>query len=461
MAQAMNDMPGMAVAAPPPPATRPAIAAEPPPPATGRRKATTGVGLSSAPPDSNTHQNSAPTADAPAMAGMNMGPMQGAQGPYPSARDASGTSWQPDSAPMEGIHGDAGPWSTMLHGDATTVYDNQGGPRGVNETFLESMFMGMAQRSLGGGTLTLRAMGSLDPLMGPSGYPLLLQTGETADGKSELVDRQHPHDLVMELAFLYSHPIAGKLSGFVYFGYPGEPALGPTTFMHRFSGESNPEAPIGHHWLDSTHVTFGVVTAGLVYGRFKFEASSFTGREPDQHRYDFDAATFNSWSVRGTWNPTDNLSMQVSHGHLVSPEQLTPNVDQDRTTASATYNLPLNRGDWQTTIAWGRDVNSPGRATDAFLLESTVSQGRHTVFGRAENVDKDELFANDPTNPRYDRSFNVAKFSLGYFYTLPVEKHLGLDIGGLMSRYALPSALNATYGADPSSFMLFARVKLK
>jgi hypothetical protein len=437
-AQAMSDMPGMAA---PAPALVPAK----------RATATPATPPSSSPAADGMNR----------IGGMEMSNRQGALAHYPSTRDASGTSWQPDSAPMEGVDGDLGPWSTMLHGYATLVHDDQGGPRGVNETFSESMLMGMAERPLGGGTLTLRAMGSLDPLMGPSGYPLLLQTGETADGKIELIDRQHPHDLVMELAGVYSHPIADKLSGFVYVGYPGEPALGPTTFMHRFSGEANPEAPIGHHWLDSTHVTFGVVTTGLVYDRFKIEASSFTGREPDQHRYDFDAATFDSWSVRGTFNATDDLSMQISHGHIVSPEQLTPNVNQDRTTASATYNLPLKRGDWQTTFAWGRDVNSPGRATDAFLLESTVSQGRHTVFGRAENVDKDELFANDPTSALYDRSFNVSKFTLGYFYTLPVEKHLGLDLGGLVSRYALPSALNGTYGSDPSSFMLFARVKLE
>jgi hypothetical protein len=441
--QAMNDAPIVAA------------------PATGSTNAMSAMNMSSAPPDAAAAANPAAMANMPGMAGMDMGGMQGALARYPAARDASGTSWQPDSAPMEDITGALGPWSTMAHGYASLVYDDQGGPRGAIETFSESMLMGMAQRPLGTGVLTLRAMGSLDPLMGPSGYPLLLQTGETADGRTELVDRQHPHDLVMELAGAYSHPIADRLSGFVYFGYPGEPALGPTTFMHRFSGETNPEAPISHHWLDSTHVTFGVATAGVVYDRVKIEASIFTGREPDQHRYDFDPARFDSWSVRGTWNPIDDLSMQISHGHIVSPEQLTPDVDQDRTTASATYNRPMAHGDWQTTFAWGIDVNRPGRATDAFLLESALSRGAHTVFGRAETVAKDELFANEPTSPLYDRAFNVAKFTFGYFYTLAVEKHLGLDLGGLVSRYALPAVLIATYGPDPTSFMLFARIKLE
>ena len=394
------------------------------------------------------------------MSGMAMGHMKGQLASYPMTRDASGTAWQPDSSPLEGLHGDIAGWSTMLHGYFTLVYDNQGGPRGDTKTFFESMIMGMAQRPLGGGTLTLRAMGSLDPFMGKSGYPLLLQTGETANGRTQLTDRQHPHDLFMELAGVYSHPLTDKLSGFVYLAPVGEPALGPATYMHRFSGIANPEAPIGHHWLDSTHITFGVVTAGLVYEGIKLEASSFTGREPNQHRYDFDHPRFDSWSVRASWNPTPDWSLQVSRGHLVSPEQLTPEVNQERTTASATYNRAFKDGDWQTTLAWGRDENNPGQTTDAVLLDSVISNGRQTLFGRAENVDKDELFNDNAASPLHDRSFNVSKFSAGYYYTAPVQRHLMLDVGGLVSKYALPSALDTTYGSDPTSFMLFARIKI-
>jgi hypothetical protein len=399
-----------------------------------------------------------------AMAGMDMHGMTGGLGSYSAARDASGTSWQPDSSPMDGIHGRRGGWSTMVHGYAALTYDNQGGRRGDTKTFVASMLMGMAQRPLGGGTLTIRAMGSLDPLMGKRGYPLLLATGETANGRTELVDRQHPHDLFMELSASYSHPLSDKLSGFVYFGLPGEPALGPPTFMHRFSGMANPEAPISHHWLDSTHVTFGVLTAGLVYEGFKLEASGFTGREPDQHRYDIERPRFDSWSVRATWNPTPDWSLQVSHGYMKSPEQLDPEVNQRRTTASASYNRPVRwrgaDGNWQTTFAWGRNVNRPGRTTDAFLVESALTIRHHTVFGRVENVGKDELFADDPLNPLHGRMFNVTKVSLGYAYTLPVVRHVALDVGGLVSKYALPGALHGTYGSSPTSFMLFTRIKL-
>ena len=383
--------------------------------------------------------------------------MGGAQGAYSMMRDSSGTSWQPDSTPMEGISGSLDSWLAMLHGYVDLIYDNQGGPRGGTKTFSENMLMGMAQHSLGDGRITLHAMLTLEPLMGKSGYPLLFQTGETANGITPLIDRQHPHDFLMELAATYSQPLLGG-SGFIYVGYPGEPALGPPAFMHRFSGVDIPEAPITHHWLDSTHITFGVVTAGYVFGDWKVEASAFKGREPDQSRWNFDSPRLDSGSVRLSWNPTENWAIQASWGYIHSPEQLEPNIDQRRVTASVTYNRPFEGGNWQTTLAWGQNNNSPGKTLNAFLLESTASWGSHTVFGRAEYAAKDELF--ESGDPLFGRSFRVSKLSVGYVYDLPLTEHLKLGLGALGSVYDIPNALEPAYGSSPTSFMLFARLKL-
>ena len=385
--------------------------------------------------------------------------LPGALGDYALPRDGSGTSWQPESSPMDAIHGLAGDWSFMLHGYVFGIYDHQGGPRGGDKIFSESMVMGMAQHSLGTGTLTLRGMLSLDPLMGKNGYPLLLQTGETANGVTPLIDRQHPHDLFMELAGIYSAPLASGASAFLYLGYPGEPALGPPTFMHRFSGMDNPEAPIGHHWLDSTHISYGVTTAGLVYGNFKFEGSIFNGREPDQHRWDFDPLRLDSAAARLSWNPSEDWAFQASYGFIRSPEQLEPETNQHRTTVSAIYNRKLEHGNWQTTLAWGQNANQPGPTLSAYLLESALSWYRHTLFVRAENDRKDELFpAGDPL---HGQAFAVSQFSLGYVYDIPVGDHLSLGLGALGSLYTLPSALAPAYGSSPSSTMIFTRVKLK
>ena len=385
-------------------------------------------------------------------------------GPYTITREGSGTSWQPDSTPHEGIHAAYGDWMIMSHALINGVYDRQGGPRGGDKTFAGGMLMGMAERPLGDGTLGFRAMLSPDPFMGPSGYPLLFATGETADGRTPLVDRQHPHDLFMELAGSYSRNLSANSSVYVYAGLPGEPALGPSAFMHRTSGMDIPEAPISHHWLDSTHISYGVVTLGAVLDTWKIEGSAFRGREPDQYRFDIEPPGLDSFSARLSWNPIRELSLQVSWGRLHSPEQLAPNVDEDRLTASATYTQPFAENNvWSSTVAWGRKINNPGNTLDAFLVESEVIfKQTYTLFMRAERVAEDELF-DLPTLQNIDNPapiFTVTKVTVGGIYDFPVADHLKLGLGGLVSKYGVPGDLKPVYGSDPLSYMLFFRLKL-
>jgi hypothetical protein len=396
-------------------------------------------------------------AQMPDGADMNM-PMAALLGPYAVTREGSGTSWAPDSTPMSGLMNMHGPWSGMIHGFANLIYDDQGGPRGDTQTFSNSMLMLMARRELTDGAFGLRLMLSGDPFIGKRGYPLLFQTGETADGKTPLIDRQHPHDLLMEAAATYSHDFTPQSSGFLYVGLPGEPALGPEAFMHRLSGMDNPEAPLSHHWLDSTHVAWGVVTGGYTWTLLKLEASAFNGREPDQFHYNIETRGLDSYSVRATVNPTANLSMQTSYGHLMGPEQLQPNVNVSRTTASATYNAPVARW-WQTTVAVGHNSPSAGAGSNAWLLESALKLGlAHTVFARAERVGKDELFL--PGQPLYGPTYTIEKLSVGYIHDLVHAGALDLGLGALVSTYSYPSVLNSAYGYRPTSFMVFVRARL-
>ncbi|MFY9822555.1 MAG: hypothetical protein WAM82_14315 [Thermoanaerobaculia bacterium] len=390
------------------------------------------------------------------MPGMeHMHEMPGLLGPYGMSREASGTAWQPESTPHTGVYTMSNGWHLMVHGFADLVYDHQGGPRGDTKTFSENMLMGMATRELGAGRLGLRAMVSAEPAtIGREGYPLLLQTGETANGVTPLVDRQHPHDLFMELSATYSVPVSKAASVFLYAGLPGEPALGPATYMHRFSGMDNPEAPLSHHWLDSTHVTFGVATLGWIRNGVKLEGSVFTGREPDQNRNDIESPKMDSWSLRATWNPTPAWSFQVSRGHLHSPEQLEPEIDVDRTTASATLNRPLAAGNWQTTFAWGRNDRNPGRSTNSFLLESAVTLGdRNTLFGRVEQQQNDEITP-------LGEVFDVGKLSLGYIWDgVRIDSFRG-GLGVLGSVALIPQKLRGDYGDTPVSWMAFLRARI-
>ena len=396
------------------------------------------------------------------MSGMDMGemPMSGMYGPYAMSREASGTSWQPEASRHEGVHLMRGAWMVMPHGFADGVYDNQGGHRGDTKVFSNNMGMAMAQRALGPGSLGLRSMISIEPAtIGKEGYPLLLQTGETADGRTPLIDRQHPHDLFMELAGTYSIS-TGNRSLFLYGGLPGEPALGPPAFMHRFSGVNLPVAPITHHWLDSTHIAYGVLTAGAVVDQVKFEASAFRGREPDENRWDIEAPKLDSHSFRLSVNPTDRWALQVSYGRIHSPEQLEPDVDQDRTTASAMYDGTWgDTGRWEGTLAWGRNQNRPGHLLDAFTGEVALESGqRHTIFARAEHVEKDELFL-EP-DARAGQVFDVGELTAGYRYDFLRRDHAAVGIGAAGTLSLVPSELRADYGDRPVSALLFLHAAL-
>lgn len=372
--------------------------------------------------------------------------MPGTLGPYPITREASGTSWQPDAAPMQGFHVMGQEWTLMLHGYLDVVYDVQGGGRGDEKVFVPGMLMVMAQRAAGPGTWGLRAMLSPDPLMGRSGYPLLFQTGETADGTTPLVDRQHPHDAFMELATTYSIPIPyGSVFG--YAGLPGEPALGPPAFMHRASGTAIPEAPLAHHWLDSTHITFGVVTLGATLGRFKLEASAFNAREPDQHRWNIETEPLDSWSARVSVNQGESWSAQLSRGWLESPEQLEPGVDVERSTGSVSYTVPLADGHWSTTFAAGVNRNDDEDST-AWSLESTRQSGRLALFSRIESLTTDHLAGAE---------VDVGKLSVGGSWRLLSAAGLAFDAGALLSGYEVPEELQDAYGSSPVSGMVFLR----
>ncbi|HZR09016.1 MAG TPA: hypothetical protein VFA79_10570, partial [Myxococcales bacterium] len=287
----------------------------------------------------------------------------------PHQREGSGTSWMPDSSPLYAHHFMAGNWTLMLHYAAEVGYDDQWSDRGSRRFTSINWVMGMASHPLLGGELTLRGMLSAEPatMGGSKAFPLLLQSGETYGG-NPLHDRQHPHDLFMETAAIWRRPVGTDAGVELYAAASGEPALGPTAFMHRVSALNNPLPPIGHHWEDATHIAFGVLTAGVYTQAVKLEGSLFHGREPDENRWDFDFGALDSWSARLSANPTRETSLQISYGFLKSPESLRPSESLHRATASATWSVPWRaKGNLAVTALWGRNIE-PDHSTDAFLL---------------------------------------------------------------------------------------------
>jgi hypothetical protein len=349
---------------------------------------------------------------------------------------------------MYAVHGIAKGWTLMGHGNIFLQYLHDSGDRGRSQTGSINWVMGMAQRPVGVGRLTLRGMVSLEPAtIGGCGYPDLLATGESCAGEA-IHDRQHPHDLFMELAALYDRPIAKGVRLQLYGGAVGEPALGPVAFMHRASGVPNPLAPMSHHWFDATHITFGVATGGLYGRRWKAEGSVFNGREPDETRTDFDLSSMDSWSARMWWLPTPKWAMQFSGGRLNEAEpghDGGPPVDIDRVTASVTYHhtTPGNVV-WASTIGWGRNTEPGGEATNAVLVESGVTmRDRDAWYGRFESAEKS---GHDLDVPMHE-TFNVSKLQGGYTRYLTAWKGLAPGIGATVSAGIVSERLKRSYGS--------------
>lgn len=385
----------------------------------------------------------------------------------PMGQMGSGTAWQPATSPMNMIHKVAGDWLFMFHYETKIGVNAQGGPRGVTKFESQNWFMPMAYRRVGRGTLQLRAMLSLEPLtFSGAGSPQLFQNGEAYQGQP-IIDAQHAHDLFMELSAQYTVPVGERATWFTYFGFPGEPALGPVAFMHRPSASENPTAPLTHHFQDSSHISFGVLTTGFTYRWFKLEGSIFNGREPDERRYNFERAAFDSRSARLTFAPNGNWAFQVSHGFLRNPEQLEPG-DTRRTTASVQYNRPFTRGNLASAFIWGRNHESHDGEIfnlNGYTFETTANfLDKNYLYTRLELVDRNQLLRHadlDALGFDHDThpQFRIGAYTLGYVRDVWNTDQMSVGLGGDFTFYSKPAILDAVYGNNPKSYKFFVRIR--
>lgn len=392
------------------------------------------------------------------------------------AREASGTAWLPEETPMFGVMRTWGPWTAMLHGNlfVQVVYEPGEIHRtgGFSETQGSSVNWGMlmVRRPVANGRFGFRGMLSLEPLTVPGcGYLNLLASGEVCDGDT-IHDRQHPHDFMMELAAEYERPLTSSVTWQLYGGLAGEPALGPVAFPHRLSGIANPLAPVAHHWLDSTHITYGVVTTGFFGKKWKAEGSVFNGREPDEHRWDLDLGAMDSFSGRLTLAPTPSLALQVSAGRLEESEEgigeHPERTDVARVTASATYHRTTGERLWATTLAWGfnseREREPTGEftaRTNAFMMETTLLVGDvHSWFARGEVAEKP---AHDLHALEFPEDiFTIGKAQVGYARSFRAWKSLVPAVGGSFTLNFVPEALEVQYdGRVRPGFAVFLSIR--
>jgi hypothetical protein len=395
-----------------------------------------------------------------------MAPMPDRPFGIPMTRMGSGTAWLPDASAMRAWHFGAGPWMLMLHGDAFLQYDHQGGPRGTDQLGSINWGMLMAMRQVGGGTLHLHGMASAEPLtIGAAGYPLLLQSGETYRGLP-LHDRQHPHDLFMELSAMYERRVSRGLGVMLYIAPVGEPAIGPVAYMHRPSALNDPFAPLGHHWTDATHITYGVLSAGVFTRSVKLEGTLFNGREPDEDRYDFDFHPLDSYGARLSVNPSPHWALSASYGYLVEPEAVRPGENQHRLGASILHTVRLGRQvEWASALVYGANRHVPpggasGEWEHSVMVESNFQVDRaNSVFARAEYVRKsgEDLAL---AGPLEDRELDIGTVSLGFIREFAGFRGATFGAGARAGLNLVPAALEDVYGSrTPVGLGLFLRVR--
>ncbi len=322
----------------------------------------------------------------------------------------------------------------------------------------QNWLMGSGDRPLGNGRLTIRTMISLEPFTIPKGgSPQLFQTGETYL-QAPLINHQHPHDLLMELGATYrwARPQATYVFGA---DLVGTPTLGPPVFMHRDSARNNPQVPITHHFMDSTHISTGVVRAGIETRGLTVEGSVFRGAEPDENRLNIEQPTLDSWAARigyrrGPW------SAQVSGGYLKVPEWFEP-YNETRLTASIGFDGVVGSRSLAATLAWGqnREEVVANGISNGFLLEGNLQATPGlALYGRAEIADK-QLFGlgYHPAgfqHPHIYSHFDV--LTLGAVHDFLMKRWARLGVGGDVTLYHMsPDML--PYFEGSRSFHVFAR----
>lgn len=381
----------------------------------------------------------------------------------PMSRNGSGTSWVPDTSPMYMYMTGDRRSNWMIHGNVAIRYNKQDffgkGVRGDTKLDVPNWFMGMHNRLVGSrGLLNVTAMISFDPLtIGGRGYPLLFQSGETYEGR-RLVDRQHPHDLISALSVGYTQMINKDLDVTGYLGYPGEPALGPPAFMHRISALNNPDAVLGHHWQDATHIVFGVATIGVRFRQFKLEGSVFTGREPDEDRYNFDKPKFDSYSYRLSFNPSRDWALQVSQGFLNEPELLEPGINVTRTTASVMRSKSLRTMNWSQTLVWAMNARESHEKEHSVLYESNLQLQKQAIYSRYEYVQKSAEELELASSFGHTR-FNIHALTVGYNRNIAPFAPVDILLGAQTTLNFPDQQLRSLYGTLPVGFEIYLQLR--
>ena len=386
--------------------------------------------------------DAAPTPGEPAAmeAHAGHGALGGALGPYPLNRESSGTAWQPDSSGHSGLMGSGGEWTLMGHGVLNLVYDHQGGRRGDDKAFASGMLMGMARRPLGNGTLQLKAMVSPDPLMGKSGYPLLLASGETANGEDHLSTASTRMTSSWSCRRRCRRPSGRRAVSSCTPGCRASRRSGRRRSSREAILES-PEAPISTMARFDAHQLWrGDGGRGVSTGSSLSLAGS-TAASPT--------------STAGTSRPASSIRPPrgcrgtrpircrcKAAGRFIEPEQLEPGVDQSRWSASALFARDI-APEWKLagTLAWGRkSVKHHGEWLNDDAMSPRPRSSTALDDVRAWRDDRNRELVEGEGDEEHGTAHRVGKISAGAVRDFRLAKHLSLGVGGLAAKLRARSA---------------------
>lgn len=232
------------------------------------------------------------------------------------------------------------------------------------------------------------------------------------------------------------------------------------SFIQEHTGIDTRPALSAERWLSQRPALAQTIAIGHAWRDVTLEGSAISSPDERLQYGSRELRRIDSRSARLSFSPVENWVIRLSRGTVSGLDHLVVGERVRRTALSATYRRAIAEGDWEATLAWGRNSRKFRESTMGYLAESTFRfSGVHSLFGRFEQVGSDEIARENESLQR--QLFMMNKLTLGYAQDLQVTSSLRMDVGAYVTRYFVPSSMSPSYGSGPTTYMMFARVKLQ
>ncbi|WP_420476443.1 hypothetical protein [Noviherbaspirillum sp. ST9] len=232
------------------------------------------------------------------------------------------------------------------------------------------------------------------------------------------------------------------------------------SFIREHTGIDTRATLSSERWLEQRPGFAQTFSVGHAWQDLTFEGAAFSSPDDGRPPVGREPRKIDSRSARLSFSPLENWVVRLTRGTVSGLDHLVVGEQVRRTALSATYRRAFAEGDWEATLAWGRNSRKFRESTVGYLVESAFRfDGVHSLFGRFEQVGSDEIVRENESLQR--QLFMMNKLTLGYAQDLRVTSSMRMDVGAYVTRYFVPSSMSPSYGSGPTAYMMFARVKLQ